>query len=121
MHNLRSEILKGKLSQDVINLLHWVLVNQRDPYLRLVVDDRKKPDISVLLSCISEKQLPIVPNHIFEMVYSKQSETIFNKRKGNKNNSIYAFHGSRLDNFYSIYKFGLQQHMSCTVSVFIFI
>lgn len=116
MYTLKETIDNADYSQDVIHLLYWVLVNQRDPYLKIVID----PDVSDVYKHISEKQLSVPPNHIFEVVYSKQQEEQFQKRKQNKNDSFYAFHGSRLDNFYSILKFGLQQHMSCNVSNLLF-
>lgn len=116
MKTLRDTITELSYSQDTIDLLYWVLVQHRDPYLLLHVHDNAKPKVSVLFQHISEMQLTIVPNYIYEVVYSPQHEVQWQQRKSNKNGSIYAFHGSRLDNFYSIIKFGLQQHLSCSVS-----
>lgn len=51
------------------------------------------------------------PNYVFEVQYWKKVRDSWNKRK-NGRDTFLAYHGSRVENFYSIIKVGLQQHFS---------
>lgn len=51
------------------------------------------------------------PNYVFEVQYSKKVRDSWYKRK-NSRDTFLAYHGSRIENFYSIMKVGLQQHLS---------
>lgn len=51
------------------------------------------------------------PNYVFEVQYSKKVRDVWDRRKNGKNTFL-AYHGSRIENFYSIMKVGLQQHLS---------
>lgn len=51
------------------------------------------------------------PNFIFEVVYSETREASFEQVKGSRR-LLHAFHGSRLENFYSILQYGLLQHLT---------
>ncbi|XP_062922111.1 protein mono-ADP-ribosyltransferase PARP16 [Mobula hypostoma] len=53
------------------------------------------------------------PDFLFEIVYCDQMNAKFDETKGNRD-LIYAFHGSRLENFYSIIHCGLQCHLNKT-------
>ena len=54
------------------------------------------------------------PNYIFEVVYEGTAEDKFCARQAG-NDLIYAYHGSRTDNFHSILHCGLQGHMNKVV------
>ncbi|XP_032906589.1 protein mono-ADP-ribosyltransferase PARP16 [Amblyraja radiata] len=53
------------------------------------------------------------PDFLFEIVYCDQMNAKFDETKGDRD-LIYAFHGSRLENFYSIIHCGLQCHLNKT-------
>ncbi|XP_048471914.1 protein mono-ADP-ribosyltransferase PARP16 [Rhincodon typus] len=53
------------------------------------------------------------PDFLFEIVYCDQMNAKFEETKGDRD-LIYAFHGSRLENFYSIIHCGLQCHLNKT-------
>ncbi|XP_069767958.1 protein mono-ADP-ribosyltransferase PARP16 isoform X2 [Narcine bancroftii] len=53
------------------------------------------------------------PDFLFEVVYCDQMNAKFDETKGDRG-LIYAFHGSRLENFYSIIHCGLQCHLNKT-------
>lgn len=97
-----------ELDVEVVELLHWVLVTEKDPVLRTV----KKSEFENILSKVPQEQPNVKPTHIFEIYRSSNSkaETKFdNYRAEYKSN--YAFHGSKLDSFHSILNHGLHQHM----------
>ena len=51
------------------------------------------------------------PNYIFEVIYEGTTEDKFCEKKSG-HDLIYAFHGSRTENFHSILHCGLQGHMN---------
>lgn len=51
------------------------------------------------------------PNYIFEVKYTDMAEARF-QEKTNGTSTVFAYHGSRLDNFHSILQFGLHCHMN---------
>uniref|UniRef100_A0A8C5UC85 Poly [ADP-ribose] polymerase n=1 Tax=Malurus cyaneus samueli TaxID=2593467 RepID=A0A8C5UC85_9PASS len=53
------------------------------------------------------------PDYLFEIVYCDQMNTKFAETKGERD-LIYAFHGSRLENFHSILHHGLHCHLNRT-------
>lgn len=54
---------------------------------------------------------PFVPNYVFSVHYSKRAQCAWDKQKDGKDTFL-AYHGSRVENFYSIVKVGLQQNLS---------
>lgn len=61
------------------------------------------------------------PHYVFEIVYPPKAEIAWNKRKGSRS-SFLCYHGSKIDNFYSILKVGLQQHFELSkVRIFFYI
>jgi len=56
------------------------------------------------------------PSYVFEVVYSQEAEAKFENLR-NERDCFYAYHGSRLDNFFSIINNGLNTHMN-KVAVF---
>ncbi|XP_015175960.1 PREDICTED: mono [ADP-ribose] polymerase PARP16 [Polistes dominula] len=97
-----------------IDLLHWVLIRLRDPYIKSISKDNYD---SVLKKIPSEMQVA-PPNLIFQVASAKQS-TAEEKWKSNGQgySTLYAYHGSRLENFHSILHYGLQQNM-CKKSLY---
>ncbi|XP_078589603.1 protein mono-ADP-ribosyltransferase PARP16-like isoform X1 [Branchiostoma floridae x Branchiostoma japonicum] len=51
------------------------------------------------------------PSHIFEVVHSESTDARFEETRQDRS-LLYAFHGSRLDNFYSILHNGLHAHLN---------
>lgn len=104
-----TELLKSTSStipKDVVNLLIWLFKDSGIPILtRFPVDE-------LPLSAINKKaSINTLPQYVFEVNYSAKFETNWKKRKDSQG-VFYAFHGSSISNFYSILKFGLQQHFS---------
>ncbi|XP_072470328.1 protein mono-ADP-ribosyltransferase PARP16 isoform X3 [Notamacropus eugenii] len=61
---------------------------------------------------ISDTSVP-APDFLFEIVYSGRVDAKFHETKGERD-LIYAFHGSRLENFHSILHNGLHCHLNKT-------
>ncbi|XP_024946806.1 mono [ADP-ribose] polymerase PARP16 isoform X2 [Cephus cinctus] len=97
-----------------IDLLYWVLIRLRDPYIKSVNKDCFE---SVLQKVPSEmKATP--PNLIFQIASAKQSTSEEKwKNAAQGHSTFYAYHGSRLENFHSIIHYGLQQNM-CKTALF---
>jgi poly[ADP-ribose] polymerase 16 len=51
------------------------------------------------------------PSYIFELDWNEAENAAWNAKKGSKE-SFFAYHGSRLENFHSILRLGLHQHMN---------
>lgn len=97
-----------ELDTEVVELLYWVLVTLRDSYLRSVDEE----EYDSIMSKIPQKSDAICPSHIFALcpTTNSKSEEVFQNEKANFP-SKFAFHGSKLDCFYSIINHGLHQHM----------
>ncbi|CAK9811737.1 G2/mitotic-specific cyclin-B [Anthophora plagiata] len=97
-----------------INLLHWVLVRLRDPYLKSI----KKECYDSILRKVPSEMSVVAPNLIFQVASTKQSTSEDRwKTLAQGHTTFYAYHGSRLENFHSIIHYGLQQNM-CKKSLF---
>ncbi|KOC68437.1 Poly [ADP-ribose] polymerase 16 [Habropoda laboriosa] len=97
-----------------INLLHWVLVRLRDPYLKSI----KKECYDSILRKVPSEMSVVAPNLIFQVASTKQSTSEDRwKTLAQGHSTFYAYHGSRLENFHSIIHYGLQQIM-CKKSLF---
>ncbi|XP_055626580.1 protein mono-ADP-ribosyltransferase PARP16 [Toxorhynchites rutilus septentrionalis] len=106
-----NELELSKLSEDSLHLLHWIICIQNEPGLRTV----PKPEFDSILAkapCLVSFQRP---HAIFEVLHRTDapSEKAF-QRNLHQFNSSYAYHGSKLFNFYSILNYGLQQHLNKT-------
>ncbi|XP_076294533.1 protein mono-ADP-ribosyltransferase PARP16 [Lasioglossum baleicum] len=114
-------ILKALQEPDVyerhgttIDLLYWVLIHLRDPYIKSISKDHYK---AILKKVPSEISLA-APNLIFQVAKSRQSASEEKwKSIAQDCRTFYAYHGSRLENFHSIIHYGLQQSM-CKRSLF---
>lgn len=90
-------------------LVHWVLSSKS-----FVVKTIPKEEWSRLcqLTQIREISSP-VPDFLFELEYCEQMNSKFEKTRAGRD-IIYAFHGSRLENFHSITHNGLHCHLNKT-------
>lgn len=53
------------------------------------------------------------PQYIFQVCYSTKSTAEAKwKELAKSQQTFYAYHGNRLENFYTIMNFGLQQHLN---------
>uniref|UniRef100_A0A6P8NZU0 Poly [ADP-ribose] polymerase n=1 Tax=Geotrypetes seraphini TaxID=260995 RepID=A0A6P8NZU0_GEOSA len=91
------------------NLLMWVLSSKS-----VTVKSAKKNEYERVreLTGFSSSAVPS-PDFLFEIVYCDQTNTNFADVRGNRD-LIYAFHGSRLENFHSILHSGLHCHLNKT-------
>ncbi|XP_060806761.1 protein mono-ADP-ribosyltransferase PARP16 isoform X2 [Amyelois transitella] len=94
---------------DIIDLLFYVLVRLKEPSLKTV-----PPEIhDTLIESLHFGRNAPRPQHIFQVNYSYKSTTEAKWKELAKNHHIFfAFHGNRLENFYTILHFGLQQHLN---------
>ncbi|XP_012289106.1 mono [ADP-ribose] polymerase PARP16 [Orussus abietinus] len=97
-----------------IDLLHWVLIKFKDPLIKSV----NKECYDSVLRRVPMEISAAIPNLIFQVASAKQSTSEEKWKIAAKGHStFYAFHGSRLENFYSIIHYGLQQNM-CKTSLY---
>ncbi|XP_015127379.1 protein mono-ADP-ribosyltransferase PARP16 [Diachasma alloeum] len=95
--------------KEAIELLYWVLITLRDPYLK----STKKENYETILSRVPSEVMVARPNLIFQVATPNQSSKEDRWKASIKGHStFYAYHGSRLENFHSIIHYGIQQHMS---------
>ncbi|XP_011298347.1 mono [ADP-ribose] polymerase PARP16 [Fopius arisanus] len=95
--------------KEAIELLYWVLITHRDPYLK----SAKKENYETILSKVPSEVMVARPNLIFQVATPNQSSKEDRWKASIKGHStFYAYHGSRLENFHSIIHYGIQQHMS---------
>lgn len=70
-----------------------------------------------VLRKVPSEMLVAAPNLIFQIASAKQSTAEEKwKYNGQGYSTLYAYHGSRLENFHSIIHYGLQQNM-CKVKL----
>ncbi|KAF5294489.1 hypothetical protein FQR65_LT01615 [Abscondita terminalis] len=90
-------------SKEIINFLVWLYCQKDQPSLhRTNYSQVEVP---------SPLKKSLQPHYVYEVIYPQKAEEIWQKRK-NSRSSFLAYHGSQLDNFYSILKVGLQHHLS---------
>ncbi|XP_030040533.1 protein mono-ADP-ribosyltransferase PARP16 isoform X2 [Manduca sexta] len=94
---------------DIIDLLFYVLVRLKEPNLKTVPTEAHA---SVLELSNSGKLAPN-PQYIFQVISTSKSPAELRWKELSKNHNVfYAYHGNRLENFYTILHFGLQQHLN---------
>ncbi|KAE8618429.1 hypothetical protein XENTR_v10009381 [Xenopus tropicalis] len=105
------EIIQDKNNRDqkLLNLLSWIL-SEKLFTIRSVQKD-KYEEIQALPGSPSHA-LP-TPDFLFEIEYCEKLSAKFKETRGNRD-LIYAFHGSRLENFHSILHNGLHCHLNKT-------
>ncbi|XP_059479000.1 protein mono-ADP-ribosyltransferase PARP16 isoform X1 [Neocloeon triangulifer] len=106
--SLVEQLKKGTyLRTENVKILLWVLQNQ-EPKLTTVPKQNHKEVLCQAPSKMAVQE----PNLIFK-VMSRSNEERWNQWQ-NKLGTLSAYHGSRLENFHSILKYGLQQHLNKT-------
>uniref|UniRef100_T1JDR7 Poly [ADP-ribose] polymerase n=1 Tax=Strigamia maritima TaxID=126957 RepID=T1JDR7_STRMM len=91
---------------DCENLIKWVM---RTKHFSLHLQTETK--FAEILLKTGQAGETCTPTHIFEIIYNQTTEEKFQNMKGNKP-VLYAYHGSRLENFHSILHNGLQNHLN---------
>ncbi|XP_031336659.1 protein mono-ADP-ribosyltransferase PARP16 isoform X2 [Photinus pyralis] len=90
-------------SVEILELLKWLLCQKDHLSLRKVNFNKVKVPTTIK-KCYQ-------PYYTYEVIYPSKTEEAWQKRR-NDRNSFLAYHGSQLDNFYSILKVGLQHNLS---------
>ncbi|CAH2102565.1 unnamed protein product [Euphydryas editha] len=94
---------------DILDLLFYVLVRLKEPSLRTVPPETHE---AILINAHSLLSAP-KPQYIFQVVSSNNSNAELKWKELSKDHKVfYAYHGNRLENFFSILNFGLQQHLN---------
>jgi poly[ADP-ribose] polymerase 16 len=97
------------LSLDQMRLLAWVF--DTDKYFRLATSEKQNfENIKKLTGQQHITKVP-EPDYVFQVDYDQESEAKFLKRRGDRK-TIFAYHGSRLINFYSIMRNGLRSNLN---------
>lgn len=66
-----------------------------------------------ILNCAHSYHPAPKPQYVFQVISSIKSTSEAKWKELAKHHSVfYAFHGNRLENFYTILNFGLQQHLN---------
>ncbi|KAJ8249208.1 hypothetical protein GJAV_G00232320 [Gymnothorax javanicus] len=95
--------------QQHLALMHWVLSSRNFAVKTL----RKEEYARICELTEYEGSSPPVPDFLFELEYCEQMNARFEKTRGERG-LLYAFHGSRLENFHSIVHNGLHCHLNKT-------
>ncbi|XP_044764681.1 protein mono-ADP-ribosyltransferase PARP16-like [Coccinella septempunctata] len=90
-------------SNKITDLFSWLFIEKAFPLLEEV------PFESIVLNENIAKNFQ--PDYVFKIHHCVKNDSLFRRRIGEKG-IISGFHGSRVENFYSILNFGLQQHFS---------
>ncbi|RZF44742.1 hypothetical protein LSTR_LSTR000694 [Laodelphax striatellus] len=95
---------KSSLIADVIELVHWVLIQSKGPSFKSIAKNQFESVLSKVPSDGPAKR----PDYIYEVVYPENSglSIKWNNFK-EEYGSLYAYHGSKLENFHSIINNGL--------------
>jgi poly[ADP-ribose] polymerase 16 len=97
------------LSLDQMRLLVWVF--DTDKNFRLGADEKQTYEqIKKLTGQQYTAKVP-EPDYVFRVDYDDEAETKFQRRRGDRK-TMFAYHGSRLPNFYSIMKNGLRSNLN---------
>ncbi|CAG0913986.1 unnamed protein product [Notodromas monacha] len=102
--NGREEVINFLRGDETTQLLRWILHSNQFTL---------KSVSPSLFADVKRKTAQVIdtkgPSHLFEIVW--QDEESWLAKKGSTP-SIFAYHGSRLDNFHSILRLGLHQHLN---------
>lgn len=124
-----------KLTSDQIRLLAWVFDTEK--FFRLSTTEKQTVKTLFLLLTRTRSQSAFLfqyeqikkltgqqhtakvpePDYVFRLDYDEEAESKFQKRRGDRK-TIFAYHGSRLPNFYSIVRNGLRSSLN-QVSMFL--
>ncbi|XP_072943817.1 acetylcholinesterase-like [Epargyreus clarus] len=96
---------------EIIDLLFYVLVRLKEPSLKTVPEESHDAVLFNAHSLVTTTK----PQYIFQVASTcKSSAEMKWKELSKSQNVFYAYHGNRLENFYTILNFGLQQHLNKT-------
>lgn len=104
--NFRSLDQNLTVNSRLLELVLWTISGKQ--FSLEMCDSRK---FSEIRSLTGDTAQVVPPNYIFEVSYCQAAEEKFNILRGNRP-IIYAYHGSRLENFHSILHYGLQGHLN---------
>nr|XP_044620639.1 protein mono-ADP-ribosyltransferase PARP16 isoform X2 [Equus asinus] len=91
------------------DLVSWILSSKV-----LTIHSAGKSEFEKIQKLTGTSHMPVpVPDFLFEIEYSDPANAKFYETKGERD-LIYAFHGSRLENFHSIIHNGLHCHLNKT-------
>ncbi|XP_076464990.1 protein mono-ADP-ribosyltransferase PARP16-like [Babylonia areolata] len=103
---LQLSLKVSTVSDEALELLAWVL---DDPSFRLIT--KNKTEYTAIKKLTGHMTSVPDPSYIFEVQYGETGEKKFQAlREGRK--LMYAYHGSRIENFHSILHNGLAGHMN---------
>ncbi|XP_044085575.1 cartilage intermediate layer protein 1 isoform X3 [Neovison vison] len=105
------ELLQSSGDKDVQarDLVSWILSSKV-----LTIHSAGKSEFKKIQKLTGAPHTPVpVPDFLFEIEYSNPANAKFYETKGERD-LIYAFHGSRLENFHSIIHNGLHCHLNKT-------
>uniref|UniRef100_A0A8P0T2S9 Poly [ADP-ribose] polymerase n=1 Tax=Canis lupus familiaris TaxID=9615 RepID=A0A8P0T2S9_CANLF len=106
-----NELLQSSGDKDLRarDLVSWILSSKV-----LTVHSAGKSEFEKIQKLTGAPHTPVpVPDFLFEIEYSNPANAKFYETKGERD-LIYAFHGSRLENFHSIIHNGLHCHLNKT-------
>ncbi|XP_063375744.1 protein mono-ADP-ribosyltransferase PARP16 [Cydia amplana] len=93
---------------DIIHLLFYVLVRLKEPALKTMQPDSYEP----ILNYVDSIEPAPRPQYIFQVLSAAKSNAEQKWKELAKNHNVfYAYHGSHLENFYSLLSFSLHQHL----------
>ncbi|KAK6642858.1 hypothetical protein RUM43_004360 [Polyplax serrata] len=92
-----------KISETLQDLLYWVLIQLNEPVFKY----EAKEEHSNILSQVPSMAGAALPDYIFKVTYGTRAQQKFALTALNRTTKM-AFHGSRLENFFSIVNHGLQ-------------
>lgn len=105
-------ITAANLPEEVIDLLHWVLIQSKEPRLLRCLAANYPAHLK---DALSGKPTIQWPQYVFEVLPNTESNTEkrFQEHKSQfgRETPTFAFHGSKLEAFHSILNFGLAQHL----------
>eukprot|EP00795_Rhopilema_esculentum_P005965 gene5965-11318_t len=97
----------SRLSREAVTLLHWI-ISERS----YAVESCKEDLFKELEQKTGKSSFSIKPDYMFEIKYLNSYSSRKFDEYGQSYNIKFGYHGSRLDNFYSILHNGLQVHMT---------
>ncbi|XP_047985384.1 protein mono-ADP-ribosyltransferase PARP16 [Leguminivora glycinivorella] len=94
---------------DIIHLLFYVLVRLKEPVLKTLQQDTYEH----ILNCVDSVEPVPRPQYIFQVSSTSKSNAEQKWKEMSKNHNVFfAYHGSHLENFYSMLSFSVQQHLN---------
>lgn len=113
-----------KFNHDQLCLIYWILMHKN--YSISICTNIDKEKLRESAKFVHDFA---TPSHIFEVKYSNEKDKKFDQLKQNTIEELsleggatsFCFHGTRMDNLYSIMHMGLLSHLNKVFYVFLFI